>query len=101
MKKFAIRIENDAVQDIQDGISYYETQQIGLGRKFHIFIKESIEVLTYSPFFKVYHKNIRCLPLIRFPFSIFFAVDTETSTVHIVAILHQALEPNKINKRVI
>lgn len=32
MKKFAILIENDAIQDIQDGITYYEEQQKGLGR---------------------------------------------------------------------
>lgn len=100
MKKFVIRIEKDAIQDIQDDITYYEEQQKGLGRKFHIFIKEAIQVLTYSPFFKVYHKNIRCLPLVRFPFSIFFTIDSETSTIYIVAILHQALEPSKIKKRI-
>jgi hypothetical protein len=100
MKKFSIRIENDAIQDIQNGITYYEEQQNGLGRKFHIFIKEAIEVLTYSPFFKVYHKNVLCLTLLRFPFSIFFTVNQETSTVNILAILHQALEPNKIKKRI-
>lgn len=100
MKKFHLRIENDAVLDIQDAIMYYEEQQKGLGRKFHIFIKEAVEVLTYSPFFKVYHKNVRCLPLLRFPFSIFFTVDQENSTVHILAIMHQALEPNKIKKRI-
>ena len=71
MKKFNLRIENDAVQDIQDAIFYYEEQQKELGRKFHDFIKEAVDVLTYSPFFKVYHKNVRCLPLVRFPFSIF------------------------------
>jgi plasmid stabilization system protein ParE len=99
MKKFNVRIENSAIQDIQDAITYYNEQQKGLGNKFHTFIKEALQVLTFSPFFKVYHKNVRCLPLIRFPFSIFFTVDEDNSTVHIVAILHQALDPDKINKR--
>jgi mRNA-degrading endonuclease RelE of RelBE toxin-antitoxin system len=99
MKHFKIIIEHSAFQDIQDSIDYYNRQQSGLGKKFHSFIKDAFEVLKFSPFFKVYKNNIRCMALIRFPFSVFFTVDEDKATVHIYAVLHQALDPDKINKR--
>jgi toxin ParE1/3/4 len=99
MKKFVIIIELEAIQDIQDSINYYNRQQSGLGKKFHAFIKDAFQVLEINPFFKSYKNNIRCMALIRFPFSVFFTVDESKAVINIYAVLHQALDPDKINKR--
>ena len=60
---FKIKIEPEARQDIQDGIAWYNTQQPGLGRKFHAEVKASIEKLKTHPFFQVRYDETHCLPL--------------------------------------
>jgi len=99
MQRFTIVVEYLAIQDIQDIIDYYNKQQHGLGKRYYASINDAFDVLTINPFFKIYKKNIRSKTLKPFPFSIFFAVNEDTRTVNIYAVLHQAINPEKINKR--
>jgi len=51
-QKFKLKIEPKAKIDIQDNISWYNEQQIGLGRKFHKEIKEYFNSLQANPFYE-------------------------------------------------
>ena len=35
MKIFKLQIADEALQEIQDAIDWYEEQQLGVGRRFH------------------------------------------------------------------
>ena len=48
---FKIKIEPGVVDDLQKGISWYNKQQAGLGKKFHSELKLHIKLLKTNPFF--------------------------------------------------
>jgi hypothetical protein len=50
---FKIKIEPEALDDIQQGIDWYNKQQAGLGRKFHAQVKDCFKKLKTNPFFQV------------------------------------------------
>lgn len=47
---FKIKIEPEVVEDIQNGIIWYNKQQAGLGKKFLSEIKHHINLLKTNPF---------------------------------------------------
>ena len=49
--KFKIQIEPEVQLDIQDAVSWYNTKEKGLGRKFHVEIKKCFQHLIINPFF--------------------------------------------------
>ena len=93
-QKFKLKIEPKAKIDIQDNISWYNEQQIGLGRKFHKEIKEYFNSLQANPFYELKYDNIRCLPLKKFPFTIHFSINEDL--VIIRAVFKTSQNPTKL-----
>lgn len=50
---FKIKIEPEAVDDIQSGIFWYSKQQAGLGKRFLSELKLHIKLLKTNPFFQI------------------------------------------------
>lgn len=50
---FKIKIEPEAIQDIQNVITWYNKQQAGLGKKFLSELKLHIKLLKTNPFFQI------------------------------------------------
>ena len=94
MPAFRVKIVPRAHKDVQEGIDYYNTQQKGLGRKFHREIKSSIASIKKNPFFQIRYDEVRCLPVNKFPFMIHFTVNEDKNTVTIYAIINTSLDPN-------
>lgn len=69
---FTIKIEQEAEHDIQQGIKWYNEQESGLGRSFHMAVKQHSEKLRINPFFQIRYDDIHCLPLKRFPYMIHY-----------------------------
>src|ERR1041385_2594447 len=88
MKKYSVFIESRAFMEIQNAISYYNSLSNGLGEKFFADLDKQIEKLKISPFFQVRYKDIRCLPLKKFPFMIHFTVNEIQITVYIHAVIN-------------
>lgn len=99
MALFKIRIRDTALNDLQDAVDYYNTQQQGLGNRFFTLFEHTTQILELNPYFQVRFDNIRSLPLRKFPYSIYFDVDQQTNTINIYGIIHQAINPDKITKR--
>jgi toxin ParE1/3/4 len=96
---YIIKIEADALQDIQQGINYYNELQPGLGRTFLADVKASFKSLKTNPFFQVRYDEVRCLPLKTYPFMIHFTIDQADQLVVVRAVFNTYLDPNNWAKR--
>lgn len=92
---FSIKIESEAYADIQEAITYYNSQQKGLGKKFHNTIKDAFSVIKKNPFYQIKYKNYRTFYTKPFPFLIHFIVDEDSKTITIFSVLHTSINPNK------
>ena len=93
-----IRILESAKQDLIEGYSFYEMQEIGVGNYFIASIFSDVESLKlfagiHNTYFDKYHRLLSK----RFPFAIYYRViDNE---VQIYAILDCRRDPAWIKKR--
>lgn len=92
---YNVVFDKRAEKDIQQAIDYYDDQQIGLGEKFWLAIKEHIRLLRVNPFFQVRYNFIRCLPVKHFPFMIHFKLNESQKVVYVISVLHTSLNPEK------
>jgi len=60
---YSVVIDPVALQDIQQGIDYYDDQQIGFGEKFEAAVNKQLISLERNPFFQVRYDDVHCLPI--------------------------------------
>jgi hypothetical protein len=96
---YALIIDPRALNDIQDAIHYYDEKKAGLGKRFESALNKHLEILESNPFFRVRYGEVRCLPLINFPFMIHFTVNEKQKVVTIRAVFHTSLEPKKWQRK--
>ena len=92
---FEVLPEKRAYADIQQAISYYDSQQVGLGKKFLSAIEKHFDSLNKNPFFQIRYYNVRCLPVKKFPFMIHFILDEKTKKVYVISVLHTSQDPHR------
>ena len=90
---FTIKIEPEAKQDIQNGITWYNQQKSGLGSKFHSSIKAHLVTLRTTPFHQIRYDHVHCLPLKKFPYMIHYTVDEENQKVIVHGVFNTARNP--------
>ncbi|PJB02419.1 MAG: hypothetical protein CO127_00170 [Ignavibacteria bacterium CG_4_9_14_3_um_filter_36_18] len=91
---FKIKIEPDAVEDIQQGIEWYNKQLAGLGKKFLNEIRTHINLLKHNPYYQIRYDNVHCIPLKKFPFMIHFTINKTDNLVIIRAVFNTSRNPN-------
>ena len=91
--KYDILIEPKVIEDIQNGIDWYNDKQNGLRTRFHKEVKSSFQKLLSSPFFQIRYDNVRCFPLKTFPYMIHFTLNEEESLIIIRALLNTSRNP--------
>lgn len=92
---YEIFLEEHAIADIHQAIDFYDSQQIGLGKKFEAEVDKHISYLHKNPFFQIRYSNVRCLPLRKFPFLIHYTVDEKNKMVSVISILNTSQDPKK------
>lgn len=92
---FLIKVEPEALQDIQEAIYWYDRQQPGLGRRFYDQLNIAIDRLKQNPYYQIRYRSVRCLPLAKFPFMIHYSVDETNSIIFIWAIFNTSLNPKR------
>lgn len=92
-----IRILDEAEQDLIDGARFYENQEKGLGAYFVDSLLSDIESLYLFAGVHVRHGDYYRLLSKRFPFAVYYTVDTDT--VMIWAILACRRDPATTDAR--
>jgi plasmid stabilization system protein ParE len=88
----------EALDDIDEGYSWYEEREYGLGEDFLHSIEECISSILRVPRgFPVALLDFRRAPVRRFPYEIFYEIDDET--IKIYAVFHCSQDPYKWRQR--
>jgi hypothetical protein len=76
MKKYKLKIDAGALQDIQEATDWYNGQSGGLGSRFQKQVKLQINKLRNNPgIYGIRYADVRSVLVKKFPFLIHFIVD--------------------------
>ena len=89
-----------AQQDLDDAYNWYEEQNQGLGKEYIRCIDAKMASIQRNPlqYQVVFREQVRRALVNRFPFSIYFVMDSDMITV--MAILHQRRSPQSWKSRI-
>ena len=93
---FKILIHVEAMDDIQQGIDYYNQQQKGLGIKFHAAVKRTFKEIKSSPFFQIRYDDVRCRLLNKYPYLMHFVVDEKAKIIFIYRLKHTSMNNEEL-----
>ena len=89
-----------ARDDLRDGFYFYEKQQKGLGDYFLDSVSADIDSLTlYAGIHRQVHGTYRLL-CHRFPFAVYYEIDTPADTAKVKAVLDCRKNPREIAAKV-
>lgn len=97
---YTLEVTKFAEQDIQESIDWYETEQIGLGREFLIYVEKTLFEIKDNPYLNpVYYKEHRKAKTSKFKFSIVYRIKNEKIIVS--AVYHDSRDPLNLVKRLL
>ena len=88
----AVVLRRAARAEFDEGAAWYEARRAGLGVEFVAEIERAFAIASAEPErFPVMHRNVRCVRVRRFPYSVFFRV--ETGRIVVLAVFHARRNP--------
>jgi hypothetical protein len=93
-KRFKLIQHNGAINDLDDAIDYYNSKQMGLGKRFYLEYKETIESIKLNPYYCVFYDDVHCVQVGVFPYLIHYTVDTQKRMIAIEAIICSYKNPD-------
>ncbi len=100
MKPWKIKIEPDAYDDILQTSDWYNEQQPNLGNRFKKIVINQINSLIKNPqIYAIRYKEIRCLPIRKFPYLAHYYINNENDTVEILAVISTYRNPKIWDER--
>jgi ABC-type uncharacterized transport system ATPase subunit len=94
MERYKVKVESEALTDIQEITDWYNAVQVGLGRRFQKTAINQINSLKKDPqIFAIRYKEIRCALVNKFPYMIHFHINVEDRTVEILAVISTNRNP--------
>lgn len=99
--KFALNLEPEVFDDIQDAVDYYNSCKDGLGKRFFNIIDKHFNFLKKNYFsFSIRYDDIRCMPVKKFPYMIHYRVLENQEIVSVKAVFCTYENPSKQEVRV-
>lgn len=94
MVKYQVKIDLDALADIQEATNWYNQQLDGLGSRFQKQVKQQINSLKTKPeHYSIRYADVRCMLIKKFPFLIHYTIENFTFTVKVFAVIHTSRNP--------
>ncbi|MBU0488116.1 MAG: type II toxin-antitoxin system RelE/ParE family toxin [Bacteroidetes bacterium] len=91
---YKVKIEPEALADIQDITDWYNNAKPGLGKRFQKTIVNQVDGLINKPHgCAVRYKQIRCVLVKKFPYMIHFYINEETKTIEVLAVISTDRNP--------
>jgi len=85
-------VRDDAAADIQAAAAWYDDQRRGLGTEYARAIRAQLAAVEREPrLFRVVHRDVRRALVRRFPYAIYFVIESERIVVF--ACLHIRRDP--------
>jgi plasmid stabilization system protein ParE len=95
----AVVFRRAARLEFDDAAMWYEERRSGLGESFIAEIDRAIAVASADPQrFPIMHRDIRCVRVRRFPYSVFLRA--ESSRIVVLAVFHARRDPAVWHARV-
>ncbi|MDP4269095.1 MAG: type II toxin-antitoxin system RelE/ParE family toxin [Bacteroidota bacterium] len=92
--KYRIKIDKDALADIQSATDWYNYQVYGLGTRFQKQVVHQINSLkTRAGHYAIRYANVRCMLIKKFPFMVHYVIREEQATIIILAVFHTGQDP--------
>lgn len=84
--------------DIFDAATWYEDQRLGLGEEFLLAVEATLEqILTQPEMFSFVERDIRRAMVRRFPFGVFYSM--ESDHLGVIGVLHASRDPEALKSR--
>lgn len=78
-----------AQRELDDAVSYYESEQLGLGVKFRSEVSRALNrVVAFPKSYQTFGARTRRCLVARFPYSIVYRFDSDASEILVVAVAH-------------
>jgi toxin ParE1/3/4 len=95
---YTLTIRREAELDIDEQYTAYESKRVGLGHDFLLCVEEALDKLLRNPLiYRKFHKNLRRIPVRRFPCRVMYLVNREK--IIVAAVFHVRKDPASWDKR--
>ncbi len=89
---YSLTVRKEAESDIKAAYQYFENQRLGLGHDVLLCIEEGPSKIERNPLhYKIIHKALRGIAIRRFPYRIFYLV--QSKQVIVTAVFHVRKNP--------
>ena len=93
-----LRLRAEAELDLADAALWYEEQRSGLGHQFLDEVLATFTIIAKTPLsYQLVHRNTRRALVHRFPFGIYYRI--ETSMIVVVSVMHGSRNPRHWKSR--
>lgn len=95
---YTLTVRPEAEFDIDEQYTTYESKRAGLGHDFVLCVEEALDKLLRNPLiYRKFHKNLRRIPIRRFPFRVMYLVRDQR--VIVTAVFHVRKNPTSWDTR--
>lgn len=92
--KYKVKIDPQALTDIQEITDWYNDKQPRLGKRFERAAIKQIDSLSGNPHVcAIRYQEIRCQLVKKFPYMVHFYIHEETKTVEVLAVINTSRNP--------
>ena len=94
------QLSDEAINDYDEAVAWYEQQKNGLGFELSFQLAETLEQIENFPAsFQSLYGNRHCAIVKKFPYKIFYIFDKQNPDIIVFAIIHDKRNPNLWHKR--
>jgi plasmid stabilization system protein ParE len=92
---YQLMIRPEAQFDIEDAFEWYDTQDPKLGSEFVRAVDTGLSTIARNPLaYPILLRQARRVRLKRFPYALFYIIDTKKMIISIVSCFHGNRDPN-------
>lgn len=95
---YILTVRPEAELDIEEQYTAYEGKRAGLGHDFLLCVEEALDKLLRNPLiYRKFHKELRRVPVRRFPYRVMYFVNG--GRIIVTAVFHVRKEPTSWGSR--
>lgn len=93
---FKVIVSPVAKANIKDGVGYYKRKaSVKVAQNFIFDYKQTLKKIVLNPYYQIYYKDVRGIPMKKYPYLIFFRVVPEQNFILIDAVFQANQDTEK------